>query len=69
MTMKVPNKSELMHFKIQSAMREHIFDENQMKYLGIREGEHWYLVSGQYEVPVTDIEEFEFDGYVYGELQ
>jgi hypothetical protein len=65
--MKVPTKSELIHFKIQAAMREHYFGEDQMKYLGVRDGEHWYLVGNEYEVPVTDIEEFEFDGYVDGE--
>ena len=65
--MKVPTKSELIHFKIQAAMREHCFGEDQMKYLGVRDGEHWYLVGNEYEVPVSDIEEFEFDGYVDGE--
>ena len=47
-------------------MREHCFDEDQMKYLGVRDGEHWYLVANEYEVPVTDIEEFEFAGEVDG---
>jgi hypothetical protein len=67
--MKVPTKSELIHLKIQAAMREHHFDEDQMKYLGIRDNEHWYLVAGEYEVPVTDIEEFEFAGDVNGDEQ
>jgi hypothetical protein len=57
--MKVPTKSELIHHKIQAAMRENHFDENQMKYLGIRDGEHWYLVANEHEVPVSNIEEFE----------
>jgi len=52
-------KSELIHHKIQAAMREKTFDENQMKYLGERDGEHWYLVAGEHEVPVSSIEEFE----------
>ena len=60
--MKAPTKSELIHLKIQAAMREHIFDEDQMKYLGIREGEHWYLVANEHEVPVSCIEDFEYAG-------
>jgi hypothetical protein len=59
--MNVPTKSELIHLKIQAAMRENIFEEDQMKYLGIRENEHWYLVGGEHEVPVTCIEEFEMN--------
>jgi len=62
--MKMPTKSELIHLKIQAAMREHCFDEDQMKYLGIREGEHWYLVGNEHEVPVSAIEEFEHEGCV-----
>ena len=41
-----------------------MFGEDQMKYLGERAGHHWYLVAGEHEVPVSDIEEFEFAGYV-----
>jgi hypothetical protein len=59
--MKVPNKSELIHLKIQAAMRENIFEEDQMKYLGVRENEHWYLVAGEHEVPVSCIEDFEMN--------
>lgn len=62
--MKVPTKSELIHLKIQAAMREHYFEEDQMKYLGLREGEHWYLVANQHEVPVSAIEDFEYAGEV-----
>jgi len=57
--MKMPTKSELIHLKIQAAMRENYFEENQMKYLGIREGEHWYLIGGEHEVAVSCIEDFE----------
>ncbi len=63
--MNVPSKSELVHLKIQAAMRENCFDEDQMKYLGVRDDEHWYLIAGEHEVPVSAIEDFEFDGYVY----
>jgi len=62
--MDVPSQSELIHLKIQAAMRENHFDEDQMKYLGFYEGEHWYLVANEYKVPVSDIEEFEFEGYI-----
>jgi hypothetical protein len=62
--MKVPTQEELIHLKIQAAMREHCFPEDQMKYLGERAGHHWYLVAGEHEVPASDIEEFEFAGEV-----
>ena len=57
--MKLPTKSELIHYKIQAAMRENVFEEDQMKYLGIRDGEHWYLIAGEHEVAVSQLEEFE----------
>ena len=40
-------------------MRERHFEEDQMKYLGVREGEHWYLIANEYEVPVKYIGNFE----------
>ena len=49
----------LIHLKIQAAMRENHFDEDQMKYLGVRKGEHWYLVANEHEVPVKYIDNFE----------
>ena len=42
-------------------MRENIFDENQMKYLGIRDDKHWYLVAGEHEVSADQFEEFEME--------
>jgi len=62
--MLVPQKSELLHLKLQAALRDNSFPEEELKYLGIREdaegtANHWYLVANEYEVPVTDIEEFE----------
>ena len=53
------SRDELLHLKIQAAMREKHFDEDQMKYLGVREGEYWYLVGNEYEVPVKYINSFE----------
>ncbi len=45
-------------------MREHQFDETELKYLGVREveegsGNHYYLIANQYEVCVDQIEDFE----------
>ena len=57
--MKVPTKSELIHHKIQAAMRENVFEEDKMKYLGIRDGEHWYLIASEHEVAVSQLEELE----------
>ena len=57
--MKVPTKAELIHLKIQAAMRENVFAEDQMKYLGERAGHHWYLIDGQHEVSAEQFEEFE----------
>ena len=59
--MKVPSKSELIHDKIQAAMRENIFDDGQMKYLGERAGHHWYLIDGRHEVSADQFEEFEME--------
>jgi hypothetical protein len=56
--MKVPSKAELIHYKIQAAMRENVFAEDQMKYLGERAGHHWYLIDGQHEVSAEQFEEF-----------
>jgi hypothetical protein len=57
--MKVPNKTELIHLKIQAAMRENVFDETQMKYLGIKDGKHLYLIDNQHEVFADQFEDFE----------
>jgi hypothetical protein len=61
-------KEELIHLKIQAAMRENLFPEDQMKYLGMKEGKHWYLVAGEHEVSVDQIEEFENVDYGTEEL-
>jgi hypothetical protein len=57
--MKVPNKTELIHLKIQAAMRENVFAEDQMKYLGIKDGKHLYLIDGEHEVFADQFEDFE----------
>ena len=40
-------------------MRENVFSEDQMKYLGERAGHHWYLIDGQHEVSSEQLEDFE----------
>jgi hypothetical protein len=60
--MKVPTQSELIHHKIQAALRENNFKEDQMKYLGLRDdGKHWYLVGGEHEVSAEQFKEFEME--------
>jgi hypothetical protein len=46
------SKAELIHYKIQAAMRENNFREDQMKYLGLKNGKHLYLIDGEHEVNV-----------------
>ena len=55
MLMNVPTQSELTHMQLQAMLRENKFPSSQLMYLGEREGEHWYLIAGQHEVPVSDI--------------
>ena len=71
--MKVPTKFELTHLQLQAMLREHSIPEDQMKYLGAREytadfkghpeyhGQTmpWYLIGGEHEVPVCDIQEID----------
>lgn len=59
MIMKVPTKSELIHYKIQAAMREHTFSEDQIKYLGEHDETHWYLIDGKHKVSSDQFEDFE----------
>tara|TARA_B100001250_G_scaffold276775_2_gene239261 strand:+ start:3000 stop:3182 length:183 start_codon:yes stop_codon:yes gene_type:complete len=56
--MKVPNKGDLMHYKIQAAVREH-GSLSGLEYQGCVNGEHIYLVGDEHLVPVQCIEEFE----------
>ncbi len=41
--------------QLQAMLRENQFPSSQLMYLGEREGEHWYLIAGEHEVPVSDI--------------
>jgi hypothetical protein len=53
------SKAELIHYKIQAAMRENNFREDQMKYLGLKDGKHLYLIDNQHEVFADQFEDFE----------
>ncbi len=53
------NKDDLMHLKIQAAMRENNIPENEIKYIGEGEGTHWYRIADKYSVPVNMIEGFD----------
>jgi hypothetical protein len=53
------SKADLIHYKIQAAMRENVFTEDQMKYLGEKAGHHWYLIDGKHEVSAEQFEDFE----------
>jgi hypothetical protein len=53
------SKAELIHYKIQAAMRENNFREDQMKYLGLKNGKHLYLIDGEHEVFADQFEDFE----------
>lgn len=53
------SKSELVHHQIQAIMREQHFESNQLMYLGLRDGQHWYLIAGEHEVSAEEIEAME----------
>jgi len=53
--MKVPSHEELLHLKIQAAMRENSFQDTDLKYLGERAGHHWYLIDGQHKVSTGEM--------------
>lgn len=48
-----------MHLQIQAAMREYVFTEDQMKYLGFENDEHWYLIDNEHKVSASQLESFE----------
>ena len=55
------SKTDLIHHKIQAALRENLFMEDDLMYLGFNEdkGEHEYKINGQYIVVTSQIEEFD----------
>lgn len=57
--MNIPDKEELIHLQIQAALRENHFDDDQMKYLGKKDGHHVYLIGGVHTVRADQFESFE----------
>ena len=69
--MQVPDTWMLQHMQLQAILRDNAISEDQMKYLGEREytteycahpeyhGQQmpWYLIGGEHEVPVCDIQD------------
>ena len=53
------SKAELMHHRIQAAMRENVFAEDQVKYLGESEGKYWYFIGGEYKVSTDQLIDFD----------
>jgi hypothetical protein len=68
--MKVPRPCDLTHMQLQAMLRENDIHESELVYCGEREytteyaahpeyhGQimHWYIIGGEHEVPVCDIE-------------
>ena len=57
------SRQELIHCRLQAMLREHTFNGDTLKYLGVRKDsigipQHWYSIDG-HEVPVDAIEELE----------
>jgi hypothetical protein len=53
------SEKDLLHLKLQAIIRENDMPTNQLMYLGFRDNDHWYLIAGEHEVPVQDIEGIE----------
>ena len=55
------SRSDLIHHKIQAAMREHHFMDDDLMYLGFNEakGEHEYKINGQHIVVASQLEGFD----------
>ena len=53
------SEKDLLHHKLQAIIRENDMPTNQLMYLGFRDDDHWYLIAGEHEVPVQDIEGIE----------
>jgi hypothetical protein len=56
MTIDSISNNELLHYKLQSILREHNFSD--FSYVGVVNGEHTYNISGNI-VPVSQIEDIE----------
>tara|TARA_B100000902_G_scaffold358193_1_gene373118 strand:+ start:1218 stop:1451 length:234 start_codon:yes stop_codon:yes gene_type:complete len=68
--MKMPRQCDLTHMQLQAMLREHSIPESELLYSGERKytteyaghpeyhGQlmHWYIIGGEHEVPVCDIQ-------------
>ncbi len=57
--MNVPSQSELTHLQLQAMMRDNHFPPSEILYLGLEDGEHYYLINGEHRVPASLIEGLE----------
>lgn len=69
-TMKMPRQCDLTHMQLQAMLRENHIPESELLYCGEKEytteyaghpeyhGQlmHWYIIGGEHEVPVCDIQ-------------
>ena len=53
------SEKDLLHLKLQAIIRENTIPTSELMYLGYRDDDHWYLIAGEHEVPVQDIEGIE----------
>lgn len=53
------DKSTLIHYKIQAAIRENKILQNKIKYIGKGQNTHWYRINNMHTIPVDIIESFE----------
>lgn len=53
--MKV-SQTELLHYQLQALLRENTFQD--LEYLGLRNGEHWYRIDSN-ELPISSIIDIE----------
>ena len=50
---------ELRHHRMIAAIRENNIPEHDLKYLGLEDGEHMYLIANEHRVKLDDIIDFE----------
>jgi hypothetical protein len=53
--------NELLHLKMQAILKENDIPDSELKYIGVKDEEHWYLIAGKHKVPVSMIEGIDED--------
>ena len=56
------SKSDIMHLRLQNALDAKFYTEDELKYLGIRDGMHLYLVEGKHETFAYEFWDVEENG-------